>query len=197
MLPAVLRNLQQAIKTYRLPARDLRELKRRKLSRSLRWAYEYVPLYHSRFKGVGLTPVDVGDVKDLRRLPTLSKSDLVDNYRAGITAGGLRPDVTWSTTGTSGKPVRIEWSRAMQDVRQALALRRLLVAGVRPWHRIVTIWPPRVPVSVLPYIRHISDWKALFISFIEPEVTSSPVSSRPLGVTPASSSITRAPRCRR
>ncbi|HUI86348.1 MAG TPA: hypothetical protein VLY21_04245, partial [Nitrososphaerales archaeon] len=84
------------------------------------------------------------NLKGLTLLPSMSRADILANYREGITVRGMRPQVTWTTTGTTGRPLCIEWTRKMADVRVALALRRLLKFGILPWHRVVTIWPPKV-----------------------------------------------------
>jgi phenylacetate-CoA ligase len=144
MIPRMLYYLAQANRTYYLSREDLQERKRRSLARSMRWAYEQVPFYHSCFKGLGKTPEDFARFEQLARFPTLSRTQLTAMGREAIRASGATTTVTWATTGTSGVPLQIDWTEQMNDVRVALALRRMTKLGVRPWSRLVSIWPPKV-----------------------------------------------------
>jgi len=144
MLGEVALYLSQSMRSFSFSERELRELQRRKLRRSLRWAFGNVPLYHSWFRRIGRYPDDISSLHEMAMLPTMNRADILANYREGITVKGMRPQVTWATTGTTGKPLRIEWTARMVDVRRALSVRRMLKFGVLPWHRVVTIWPPKV-----------------------------------------------------
>ena len=72
----------------------LREIQMRKLRRILRYAYEYCPFYTERFRARGLMPEDVRTPEDLRRLPPLSRQEVIANgahmidfrYREAITS---------------------------------------------------------------------------------------------------------------
>ena len=144
MLPKVLLYYTQAARNYGLSADRLQEHKQRKLARSMRWAYEHVPLYHQRFKQLGKGPQDFERVEQLTGFPTLSKAEVMRMGRDSLRARGVRIAVSWGTTGTSGDPFIVEYSEEMNDVRAAMALRRLTGFGVRPWSRLVSIWPPKV-----------------------------------------------------
>jgi len=80
--------------------------------------------------------------EDLRRLPSLSRADLVSQGES-LMARNARPALRKSSTGTTGEPVWIAWSREFFGVRMALMLRMATLMGVRPWTRLVTVWPPR------------------------------------------------------
>ncbi|MDG7010649.1 MAG: phenylacetate--CoA ligase family protein [Nitrososphaerota archaeon] len=143
-MPLVLKNLAEARRNYLLRRDQLEDLQRRKLLRMLRWAYAYIPLYRSLFRQIGKTPEDFQRASDLRRLPTTTKADLLANYRDGVTARGMRPEVVWSTAGTTGGPFKVEWTSEMDDVRKALSMRRMLNFGFRPWEKVATIWPKKI-----------------------------------------------------
>jgi phenylacetate-coenzyme A ligase PaaK-like adenylate-forming protein len=127
--------------SWRLPPADLFKLQSKKLRRIMRYAEEYVPYYHSLFRSIGMEPEEFGDPQRLRSLPFLSKQAIVQN--AGLlVAGDASRAITRLSTGTTGRPVRILWSREYTQVRNALHLRAMTHAGMRPWHKVVTIWPP-------------------------------------------------------
>ena len=143
MIPRVFYYLAQSTRTYRLPREELEERKRRLLTRNMRWAYDHVAFYHSCFKRLGKTPEDFTRPESLESFPTISKPQLVGRG-ADIRATGAKGEVIWRSTGTTGGSFTFEFSGRMNDVRAALALRRLTNFGVRPWSRIVSIWPPKV-----------------------------------------------------
>ena len=80
MLGQVVEYLAESMRSYTLPPGELRYLQKRKLSRSLQWAYGYVPLYHSWFKKLGKHPDDISNLKDLTLLPTMSRADILATY---------------------------------------------------------------------------------------------------------------------
>lgn len=144
MTMMVLKHLAEANRTWGLGRTELEGLQRRKIARTLRIAYTYVPMYHRLFKSLGMHPDDFERLDDLKKIPTMSKEEVIANYREGITARGMRPAVTWATTGTTGRPLQLESTREADDIGKALTFRKLLKFGVRPWTKLATIWPPRV-----------------------------------------------------
>lgn len=76
--------------------------------RLVRHAFHNVPYYQRLFQKHGLSPADVQTVHDLVRIPTLSKDDVRNNF-SDLTAANFssRQVVAISTSGTSGRPVRI------------------------------------------------------------------------------------------
>ena len=85
---------------------------RRYQDKSLRWIVKYaytVPLYHEKYKKAGIHPRDIRGVKDIKKLPLVTKKDF-----RGKTADFLLPkgaDVgkysMVSTSGSTGEPVTI------------------------------------------------------------------------------------------
>ena len=72
----------------------------------LKYAYT-VPLYHKKYKKAGVHPSDIHGIKDIAKLPFISKKDLVENYPDGLLPVGYNDKkvFTISTGGTTGKPV--------------------------------------------------------------------------------------------
>ncbi len=142
MLEKVPYRYLQAMRSYRASPSGLKALQVRRFRRLLLNAYRTVPFYHELYKKEGIDIEGIRSVEDLRRLPLLSKRDLV--------AGGVsllrpnsRPALQKSSTGTTGNAVWITWSSEFVGIRVALMLRMLTLMGVRPWTRLVTVWPPR------------------------------------------------------
>jgi phenylacetate-CoA ligase len=92
----------------RWSAERLTEWQNKHLQALISHAYRNVPYYHRLFQFAGLVPEDIRGVQDLHKIPTLSKDVVRDNFQdlaaANFTADAV---VTISTSGTSGRPVRI------------------------------------------------------------------------------------------
>ena len=68
----------------------------------LRYAYT-IPLYHSKYKKAGIHPNDITGIKDIKKLPFITKKDLVDNYPDGIIPPNYNKDKAFvvSTSGST------------------------------------------------------------------------------------------------
>jgi phenylacetate-CoA ligase len=53
-----------------------------RLRNIMNYAYTNVPFYQDLFKSVNITPYDIKTVKDLKKIPTITKIDVYDNYPA-------------------------------------------------------------------------------------------------------------------
>ena len=68
--------------------------------------YENVPFYRKKMEEAGVTPNDIQNLKDISKLPFLTKDDLRDAYPYGLLAVPLKDCVRiHSTSGTTGKRV--------------------------------------------------------------------------------------------
>jgi len=74
----------------------------------LRYAYT-VPLYHKKYKEAGIHPSNIKGIKDIEKLPFITKKDLVDNFPDGIIPPNYNKDKSFvvSTSGSTGKPVSV------------------------------------------------------------------------------------------
>jgi phenylacetate-CoA ligase len=76
----------------------------RQLRRLVRFA-DTVPLYHEKFKHVGIRPTDISGIDDLQKLPFVTKEDFKRHYPDGIVSSKMNKGslVEVSTSGTTGK----------------------------------------------------------------------------------------------
>jgi phenylacetate-CoA ligase len=74
----------------------------------IRYAYT-VPLYHEKYKRAGIYPNDIKGLKDLKKLPFITRKDLIDNFPDRIIPLDYNKSRSYiaSTGGSSGKPVSI------------------------------------------------------------------------------------------
>ena len=139
LVPRYLRSLR----TFYYTPDQLKALQSRKLRRTIRHAYEHVPFYRKLFRERGWTPEDFGKLDDLRKIPLLTRDELVKDYKGSLMAKGMKPALVRVTSGTTGESARVAFSNEFQETKSALIFRRLtLNFGMRPWHRMVTFWDP-------------------------------------------------------
>ena len=111
----------------------LTALQAERARRTLEWAYASVPLYRQRFDAAGVKPGDFKVLADIGRFPFTLKSDLRDNYPFGMFA--LPRDQVLrlhASSGTSGKPTVVGYSKGDLDLWSDLMARSLACAGARP-----------------------------------------------------------------
>jgi phenylacetate-CoA ligase len=104
---------------------------------TLRHAYENVAHYRAAFDAAGVHPEDFRELSDLARFPTTSKADLRANYPFGMFAVP-REQVAriHASSGTTGKPTVVGYTKADLDVWASLMARSIRAAGGRPGMRV-------------------------------------------------------------
>jgi phenylacetate-CoA ligase len=99
--------LRKMEKNQWLPEGDLKELQWQKLKRLLRHSYDNVPFYRNRFESAGVSPDDIMSLRDLGKLPFLTRRDIQDNMNS-LTAENLRDDrmPVNKSGGSTGEPLK-------------------------------------------------------------------------------------------
>jgi phenylacetate-CoA ligase len=112
---------------------QLEALQSRRLAELARYCYERQDFYRRKFDEAGIRPDDVTSLHDLPRLPITRKQDLRDNYPFGLFAVGL-DEVTriHASSGTTGKPTVVGYTRADLEVFARVNARSLAMAGGKP-----------------------------------------------------------------
>jgi len=131
----------KSTRTRLLPPEKLDELRSRRLRRLLAHAYEQVPYYHDLFRSIGAVPSVFEDPAKLKTFPALSRETLIQDQDR-LRAVGVPAVYTRRTTGTTGVPLKIPWTEEYLAVFAALHIRQITVAGVMPWLRTASLWPP-------------------------------------------------------
>lgn len=110
---------------------ELEQLQFERLQSTLNRVYRNVKFYQRRFDDLGLQPSDIRTMDDLEKIPFTTKDDLRENYPYGMLAVPLREVVRiHSSTGTTGKPTVICYSRNDLDKWSELVARILTSGGV-------------------------------------------------------------------
>jgi len=112
------RKSMEALQTERL--RDL-----------VKRVYATVPFHQRRFAEHGVRPEDIKSLKDLARLPFMTKQDLRDTYPFGLFSRPMDEVVEiHSSSGTTGKPVVVGYTRNDLDLWATVMARTLRCGGV-------------------------------------------------------------------
>ncbi|MGZ4199336.1 MAG: phenylacetate--CoA ligase family protein, partial [Thermoleophilia bacterium] len=117
----------------RLPTRELGELQMVRLRATLQLAHDRVPFYRRRLDEAGIAPDEVDCHGRAQDLPFTTKIDLRDHYPFGMLALAREEVVTvHCSSGTTGNPVVVGYSRADLALWAALIARTLAAGGVGP-----------------------------------------------------------------
>jgi phenylacetate-CoA ligase len=116
-----------------MPRRDLAALQLRRLSQTVEHACGKVPHVKRKLAAAGVKPEEIKTLADVARLPFTTKADLRDNYPFGLFAVP-REDVVrlHASSGTTGKPTVVGYSRGDLDLWSDLMARSLACMGARP-----------------------------------------------------------------
>ncbi len=110
--------------------KELDELKLRRLKETVFRVYSFVPSYKAKMDEMGITPGDIQTLEDISKLPYTTKQDLRDNYPFGLFAVPMTDVVRiHSSSGTTGKPTVVGYTRRDLDRWAELMARALTCAG--------------------------------------------------------------------
>ena len=115
-----------------LERKDLERLQLERLRSTLERVAK-VPCYKDKFAASGISPDDIHSLDDMAKLPFTTKEDLRQNYPYGMFAVPMRDVVRiHSSSGTTGKPTVVGYSRKDLADWSGLVARFMTAAGVLP-----------------------------------------------------------------
>lgn len=123
------RALRLLAETERWEPARLAELRDRKLVRLVAEAYRASPHYRRMMDAHGVRPSDVRGVRDLPRLPILTK-DVLREHATGLRLRGAGRVETGATGGTTGNPITVVRDRAGSAWQRACYWRGLGWGGL-------------------------------------------------------------------
>ena len=143
----------QLKQTEYLPDDVMRDLQTEKLRRILQHSATHVPYYRRMFQEAGFDPSTLADLKDLEKVPFLSKPALRQNLYFDLFADthNKRKMHKISTSGSTGEPSTVYADQFQLEVRFATTLRALEWTGwkfgdrqARLWHQTLGMNPSQV-----------------------------------------------------
>ena len=116
-----------------LSRKSLADIQLERLRWSLDQVYENVPHYRKKFDAVGLKPQNLKTLADLKKFPFTMKTDLRDNYPfAMFTMPHTKLRRLHASSGTTGKPTVVGYTKGDLDRWSDLMARSMAAAGARP-----------------------------------------------------------------
>lgn len=110
---------------------DKKKLQSERLIALVKKLYETVPFYKKRMDEKGVAPEDIKSIEDISKLPFMTKKDLREVYPHGLLAVKKEDIVEiHMSSGTTGKPVVMEYTKHDIDNWAEAVARSLTMAGV-------------------------------------------------------------------
>lgn len=96
---------------------EIESLQLERLKETVARVYEKVAPYRQKMEAVGVTPEDIQALKDLAKLPFITKQDMRDNYPFGLFAVPKDDLVRiHASSGTTGKPTVVGYTKKDLEV---------------------------------------------------------------------------------
>ena len=113
-----------------LPRVGLESIQLKRLQSLINRVYRKVEPYREKMIAAGVKPEDIRGLDDLQKLPFTSKEDLRENYPFGMFTMGLDDIVrVHASSGTTGKPTVVGYTRNDLDIWANMMARALACAG--------------------------------------------------------------------
>ncbi len=114
-----------------MPREDLEQLQVERLQATINRVIRNVAFYRDTYERHGIVPDRIRSLSDLQRLPFTTKDDLRRAYPYGMFAVPLRDIVRiHSTSGTTGKPIVVGYTKNDLSAWASLTARVLTAAGI-------------------------------------------------------------------
>ena len=135
------RVFRSLMKSQWLKAIEIERQSLKKMRALLRHCYDTVPYYNRVFKEQNLKPYDIKSIRDLQKLPILTKSIARENFHLLISSNFSRNNLyLTSTAGSTGEPFKFMNDPSQLAWVNAAVLRSFYWAGYRRFDKIVNFW---------------------------------------------------------
>ena len=120
--------------------RALEQYQEKKVRFLIAHAYRNVPYYHDLLRSLDLKPDDFHGIRDLAKLPIISKSDIIKNRKLFLPKNiRMSSIVKGYTSGSTGKPFEYFLDRGSLSASRAIGLRSWGFAGYKLGDKLVSI----------------------------------------------------------
>src|SRR5688572_2967335 len=137
---ATLGHLASLEKTQWLSPSERSKEEGRSLKRLLSYAGTHVPYYREVFRERGFDPRGVRSRDDLASLPLLTRDIVRERYEDLVDPAHRGKNLKKGTSGSTGTPLKFEYSRSSECWRQAVKMRGYSWAGYRPGQKTFYYW---------------------------------------------------------
>lgn len=110
---------------------EMQALQLGRLQETVSYVYGKNPYYRKKLDEQGVTPHSIKSLDDIRRLPFTSKQDIRDNYPFKLFTASREEIVEYhATSGTTGKPVVVGYTRQDLENWKEVMARAFTAAGI-------------------------------------------------------------------
>ena len=114
------------------PINGLKELQLKRLKKLINYVYKNNKFYNTKLKEAQIKPDDIKTLKDIEKLPFLTKQDLRNYYPFGLVCTQMDEIVEiHASSGTTGKPIVGSYTRNDVELWGEVMARSLWANGVR------------------------------------------------------------------
>ena len=114
-----------------MPRAELEELQLKKLQKTVKYAFDKIPYYNKKYSESNVYPEDIETLKDIEKLPFITKDDLRESYPYGLFAVDIsKIKEIHSSSGTTGKPVVSGYTEKDLDTWAETIARGLTMMGL-------------------------------------------------------------------
>ncbi len=121
--PGMIKAYNQLKKTDKSSLSELIAYQNEHLNKIIEYSYNSIPYYRKLFDKLHLHPSDIKTVKDLNKLPILTKKDIIKNRDDFYPVNGFAKYIDISTGGSTGEPLKFRISKLNSDMSFAILLR--------------------------------------------------------------------------
>ncbi len=116
-----------------MPYEELKQLQYHELKQLVNNLYSFNKFYHDRMREANVSPLDINCLEDVQKLPFMYKQDLRDNYPDKMFTSPKNEIVRYHvSSGTSGKPTLVAYTRHDLDYWTEALARSFTSAGIGP-----------------------------------------------------------------
>ena len=114
-----------------MPRDELEEIQLKKLQEIVKRAFDKIPYYNKKYSDAEVYPEDIETLKDIEKLPFITKDDLRESYPYGLFAVDIKYiKELHSSSGTTGKPVVSGYTEKDLDTWAEAIARGLTMMGL-------------------------------------------------------------------
>jgi len=136
------RNFYQFLKQAQWwPKWKLEQYQLGKLKEILRYAYDNVPYYSEVLKKIHFIPEDIESIRELRKLPILTKKDIVNNFDKLISRKANKKHLNLlKTSGSTGESTQFYRDDCYEFVEYGFMLRLLNLINIKISDKYIYLW---------------------------------------------------------
>ncbi len=119
---------------------EIKKHQQKELRRLIKTAYENVPYYHRLLRSSGLKPDDIKTIKDLEKIPPLTKKEIREHTEDLLNPELFPRTTAFYTGGTTGEPVKFYLTKDRVSWGSAADYRGMEWGGHHIGDKQVLIW---------------------------------------------------------